>query len=136
VLYLLAGGRGLGLGAGKTRSVGKCPKMPQNPASQVQAVLGASADWSKTPCPTDAFLSAGKEPTNKTLPDIIANLQARFNCLQPPALQTDITNPRRLLRHATAGKPPRPTSKPAACQARDYDRNTPLLTYTFASPLH
>jgi hypothetical protein len=40
VLYLLAGGRGLGLGAGFRWGVGKSPKTPQNPASQVQAVLG------------------------------------------------------------------------------------------------
>jgi hypothetical protein len=38
--YLLAGGRGLGLGAGFRLGVEKSPKMPQNPASQVHAVLG------------------------------------------------------------------------------------------------
>ncbi|BCX03846.1 MAG: hypothetical protein KatS3mg053_1784 [Candidatus Roseilinea sp.] len=41
LLYLLAGGRGLGLGAGFRWGVGKSPKTPQNPASQVQAVLAA-----------------------------------------------------------------------------------------------
>ncbi|MEW6086414.1 MAG: hypothetical protein AB1607_17655 [Chloroflexota bacterium] len=49
-------------------------------------MLGASADWSRTPRPKTPFLSAGKEPTNGTLTDIIANLQARFNSLQPPAM--------------------------------------------------
>jgi len=38
--YLLVGGRGQGLGAGFRLGVGKNPKMPQDPASQVHALLG------------------------------------------------------------------------------------------------
>ena len=42
--YLLAGGRGLGWGAGFRSGVGKSPKTPQNPASQVHALLGGGAN--------------------------------------------------------------------------------------------
>jgi len=40
--YLLADGRGFGLRAGFRMGVGKSPKMRQNPASQVHALLARS----------------------------------------------------------------------------------------------